>query len=230
MVFVCILLYKAEGYPKKFELEGCKTALLMNKNLSFTELFEAIEIESDQLKQVLEKQTSVGATNKNKKLQNKVEILLYYASLLGNSESIRTLVSDLNFDVNIRDSKGRTALHYAALNEDILSRFDTVYILINLGADPSIKDDLDNTPSFYVKERSKSRYFKERRLKGAELFVVNGVNRSYLLEFFQINSFSLDKWVKDYKEQEDMSITREGSSKGLRLHTQQGHAHGRCLP
>ena len=192
--FILILTYKA--HANDFNLDACKEALLVDKTGFLYQAFEAIE--QDNLDHLLKDQDYLKKAYEE--LHNNGNDLLYYASLLGKPNSIEVIVSKLNIDVNTEDSNKRTAMHYAALNEDILSRLDTIYILVKLGIDPETTDNLDRLPSFYIKEReSKKRYHpKERRLKGAELALPPyHINRSYLLKLFQIEASTLDSWVKD---------------------------------
>ena len=59
-------------------------------------------------------------------------------------EAIRYLVSK-GADINARNKKGKTALHYACASSQILS-LHFIELLLGLGADPRIKDDNDISP------------------------------------------------------------------------------------
>ena len=52
--------------------------------------------------------------------------------------------------MKLLDSKGRSALHYAATLSDSGAMFK---YLVNLGADPNVKDVEGNTPGIYLRNR-----------------------------------------------------------------------------
>ncbi len=204
ITLICILPYKAKSYTEGFNPEACKEALLRGRSDFLLEVFKAIE--PDELEHFLKEQNYQEKMQWD--LQNNVEVFFYYAIILGKPESIQTLVSELKLDVNIRDSEGRTPLHYAALNKDPLSRLDTIYALIKLGVNPETTDHLGNPPYFYVEKGKRPLYPKEQRLKGAELALppYDIIGWPYLLGLFQTSSNSLKRWIKEYREENNMPV------------------------
>ncbi len=198
---ILILTYKAhasdfnKAHASDFNLDACKKALLGDTTRFLHQTYEAIE--QDNLGHLLEDQGYLEKAYEE--LHNNGNSLLYYASLLGEPDSIEAIVSELNVDVNTEDSNKRTALHYAALNKNIFSRFDTIYILIKLGIDPETTDNLGNLPSFYLKEREKKISYREKqRLKGAELALPPyNIDRRYLAKLFQVSFSTLNSWIKN---------------------------------
>ncbi|KAJ4431185.1 hypothetical protein ANN_19782 [Periplaneta americana] len=73
---------------------------------------------------------------------------LHVATLFGHTAIVRYLASRFPETLQSRDSSDRTPLHYAATMADNGHYYN---LLLNLGADPSLKDNLDNTAEYYLK-------------------------------------------------------------------------------
>ena len=76
--------------------------------------------------------------------------ILQKAIILGHQQIFRYLTSNFQELINLRDARGRTALHYAAALQDNNYIYKT---LINRGADTSAKDHSGNTPGHYNKNK-----------------------------------------------------------------------------
>lgn len=62
------------------------------------------------------------------------------------SADLQAEIRDKNTDINVRDSKGKTALRWATTRNDI----DTMSTLLSFGADPNIKDNYGNIALDFV--------------------------------------------------------------------------------
>jgi len=76
--------------------------------------------------------------------------ILQKAIILGHQQIFRYLTSNFQELINLRDARGRTALHYAAALQDNNYIYKT---LINRGADTSAKDQSGKTPGHYNKNK-----------------------------------------------------------------------------
>ncbi|WP_285766332.1 ankyrin repeat domain-containing protein [Peribacillus sp. SI8-4] len=70
---------------------------------------------------------------------------LLQAAEKGDTETINSLIED-GADIDLQDSKGRTAIMIAAYHNDL----KTAKILIAAGADVNIQDDMKNNPFLYA--------------------------------------------------------------------------------
>ncbi|XP_021940109.1 uncharacterized protein LOC110839862 isoform X2 [Zootermopsis nevadensis] len=73
---------------------------------------------------------------------------LHVATLFGHTAIIRYLGSRFPETLHARDGNDRTPLHYAATMADNGHFYN---LLLNLGADPALKDNQDNTAEYYLK-------------------------------------------------------------------------------
>ncbi len=64
-----------------------------------------------------------------------------------------TTLLSFGINVNFQDGTGRTALHYAAVND----LYDLAEILLNMGADTSIEDNEENTAFMLAQKAGRSR-------------------------------------------------------------------------
>lgn len=96
----------------------------------------------------------VKKTSKNTKEHKTGKTILMEAVLYSNFEAVQSIVLS-GFNVNAKDNKGNTALHYA-LNKDMYSQDDKEIIkfLINAGADVLAKNSNGNTPSNMIKDNT----------------------------------------------------------------------------
>ncbi|KAJ9584113.1 hypothetical protein L9F63_021549, partial [Diploptera punctata] len=72
---------------------------------------------------------------------------LHVATLFGHTAIVRYLAGRFPETLQTRDKNDRTPLHYAATMMDNGHYYN---LLLNLGADPSLKDNLDNTAEYYL--------------------------------------------------------------------------------
>ncbi|QCJ41258.1 hypothetical protein FAY30_04745 [Bacillus sp. S3] len=70
---------------------------------------------------------------------------LLQAAKRGEADTISKLINN-GANINVQDSKGRTALMNATYNNDV----ETAKILIKAGADVNIQDDMKNNPFLYA--------------------------------------------------------------------------------
>ena len=138
------------------------------------------------------------------------QILLYYAAFLGKVESIKVLVSQIRVDINVKDKNDWTPLHYAALNEDIISRTDVIHALVQLGADAYALDKSGYRASKYVINNDQERYYsQEQKQKPIDLAL--RINTSEVAKLLQMDDELLALWVYNYKKN-DMLSTQVKSS------------------
>jgi ankyrin repeat protein len=99
-------------------------------------------------------------------------------------------------DVNIKDEKGHTALHIAAISD----HNRVVKSLIKGGADVNAKDIRGNTPLFYVIAWGwdESRYAK-RKIKIAKLLINAGADVNYIDDSQYYGPRSLLSWAENPK-------------------------------
>ena len=143
-------------------------------------------------------------------------ILLHYAAILGKSQAIDILVSELGIDVNIREPEtGRTALHHAVLNTDHLPRLDTIYTLITLGTNVFALDNEGYRASQYVEDRERHYHFKypeEQKVKAAKLTGSSyNISVPELGKLLQIPDKNLNYWLNQYKEEYGIKTKRQES-------------------
>ena len=136
------------------------------------------------------------------------QILLHYAAMLGRAEIVHTLVSEIGINVNVQNPvNGLTALHYAALYTDPLSRIDTIYILIKLGADIDILDNSDHSALDYVEDKRipHLRYSKEQKIKATELTAPPyNIDMSTLAKLLQVVDSTLNRWIRQHKTEHNI--------------------------
>ena len=75
---------------------------------------------------------------------------LHYATELGNKNMIKAYARAKQGNINKRDYLGNTALHYAVLKSDL----EIVNLLIELNADPKLKNAFGKTPIMLAKNRA----------------------------------------------------------------------------
>ena len=207
-LIICILPYKTNADESiTINPEACQTALLSHEG-TLSIFYKAIrEDDTDKL---------LTLKNLNWNLYTdyqKGQILLHYASLLGKTEAIYTLISEVGVDVNIQDPKiGWTALHYAILNKDPSSRVYTIHTLIKLGAGINILDNSDHEPSWYAEDMEKLRftYSMEQKIKIAELTVSPyDTPISHLANLLQIKYSTVYLWVQKYREKHNIPTSKQ---------------------
>ena len=133
------------------------------------------------------------------------QILLSYAAQQGKVESIKVLVSQIGIDVNGRDRNGRTALHHAVLNPDIISRTNTIYTLVQLKADVYATDHSDNRPSKYVQDDRHATITREQEYKAVYLALkVDDILE--VAELLQIRYNVLPHLVWNFRTNHDLPI------------------------
>ena len=182
--------------------ETCQIALLSHEKALST-FFEAIgKNDRDKLLTFKDMNWDLQTSYQNG------QILLHYASMLGRAEIIHTLVSEIGIDVNVQDpANGLTALHYAALYTYPLSRIDTIYLLIKLGADIDILDNSDHSASDYVEDKriSHFRYSKEQKVKATELTAPPyNIDMSTLAKLLQVVDSTLNRWIRQHKTEHNI--------------------------
>ena len=206
---ICMLSYKTNAYKNiTITPEICQITLLSHEG-ALSVFFEAIR--QDDIETLLTFKTlswDVRTSYQNGR------ILLHYASFLGKTKAIHTLISELGVDVNIKDPEtGRIALHYAVLNTDPSSRLDTIYVLITLGATVNTLDNEGYTASQYVEDREKPLYFKyseEQKTKVAELIVSSyNIQTPTLAKLTQIPSSTPYNWTLQYKKEHNIPANKQ---------------------
>ena len=168
-LIIYILPYKTEAETTDVSTKPntCQTSLLSHESALSTFIEAIKEDQTDKLLAFKAMNWDLHTSYQNG------QILLHHASRLGKVEAIYTLVSEMEIDVNIQNPEtGWTALHNAVLDTDPSFRIDTIYTLLQLGADISILDDLDH----YVKDREELqlKYSTEQKIKAVELTVSYG--------------------------------------------------------
>ncbi len=177
----------------------CKAALLKNKKELSTH-FEAIEREDvDKLLTLKDMNWDLETRYKS------VQIHLSYAAQKSKVQSIRVLVSQVGADVNGRDKNGLTALHYAVLNPDILSRTNTIYTLVQLGADIYTTDHLGRRPSEYVQGERGAIINQDQRHKAIYLAIKTN-DPLEVAELLQITYNILLHLVRSFRTSNDLQI------------------------
>ncbi len=87
---------------------------------------------------------------------NNPDSLLVYAVKKGDINLLKIAIAK-NGDLNYRDEKGRTPLHWSAFYGDV----ETAKVLISHGADISIKDDNGLTPLDIAKINNRKKFLSE---------------------------------------------------------------------
>ena len=197
LLILCALPCKSHSHTNDPPVNAniCHTALLDYKG-SISWFFESIE--KNNIDELLEFKNVNFDIYANYQMGH---TFLNYASFLGRSEVIHALISELEVDVNTKDKNDLTALHYAALNPDMPSRIDTIYTLIQLGADIKVLDHI-KIPSWYIDIRQEKnlplKYSLEQKEKAVELALK--IKVSQLVELLRINNNTLYSWINQYKE------------------------------
>ena len=205
-LLLCILNYNTHSHTNENSIDSkvCPITLVSQKDI-LSIFFDIIERDNISGLLALE-----GIHWNIRTSYQNGQILLYYASFLGRVRIIYALVFKLGVNVNIADQSGLTALHYAMLNEDISSRIDTIYTLIQLGASVGVGNygsqiaDEENTLS--------PKYSLEQKRKISELAFMTSIQQ--IAKLFQINYHTLSKWTRSYKREQNIPI------KTYRVHSQ----------
>ncbi len=99
------------------------------------ELFELVEKNNvEAVKKLLSSELINGV--------DKYKYSLLHISLAKSSDDVSILLINSGIDVNLKDARGQTALHYTAL----FDKFDVAKRLLEAGADLGIEDDFGNQP------------------------------------------------------------------------------------
>ena len=198
---LCALICNANAHEAvSIDSDACQMALL-NHRKALPIFFDAIDQNDiDKLLTFKDMNWDLHTSYQNG------QGLLYQASYLGKIEIVHTLVSEIGIDVNSQDPEnGLTALHYAVLNTDPSSRIDTIYALVQLGADVDILNNLEYKPSQDAEDREKPQfeYSMEQKIKAAELTTLppHDIPISQIAKLLQIKYNTLRNWVNKYKEQ-----------------------------
>ena len=83
--------------------------------------------------------------------------IAHEASFHGSNNCLRTICEHHNHLIDLKDNEGRTSLHFAVL----YSQLTSVQILIELGADPNVKDNGGRTPLDMAKDEEREEMIKE---------------------------------------------------------------------
>ena len=204
LLILCALPCKSHSHTNDPPVNAniCHTALLDYKG-SISWFFESIE--KNNIDELLEFKNVNFDIYANYQMGH---TFLNYASFLGRSEVIHALISELEVDVNTKDKNDLTALHYAALNPDMPSRIDTIYTLIQLGADIKVLDHI-KIPSWYIDIRQEKnlplKYSLEQKEKAVEL-ALSISTLQQAAKLLQINYRTLGGWVRQYKVMHNIPI------------------------
>ena len=208
LLMISILPHKTNAHENIIiNPETCQAALLSHEKALST-FFEAIgKNDRDKLLTFKDMNWDLQTSYQNG------QILLHYAAMLGRVEIVHTLVSEIRIDVNVQyPANGLTALHYATLYTDPLSRIDTIYILIKLGADIDILDNSDHSASDYVEDKriSHFRYSKEQKVKATELTAPPyNIDMSTLARLLQVVDSTLNRWIRQHKTEHNIPIKNQ---------------------
>ena len=204
--FFIVLLLSFIGHTKEVtpvDPYTCKMSLLKNKK-ALKHFFKAIDKDnSHQLLALKDMHWDVKTNYQN------IQTLLYYAAFLGKPNSIQTLVTELGAKIIRKDKNGWSVLHYLVFNKDmdISSRINTIYTLVELGANISALDKLRRKPSDYITAGyyRKPRISQEQKDKLARL-VLNVNDRQEIARLLRIKYTTLYKWVYFYKKAHNLPI------------------------
>ena len=212
-LILCILLCKS--YPQTIEPSIstyiCPINLLTHDEVFF-DLLKSVE-QSDTDKLLALKNISFDIYTDYQIGQT----LLYYAAFLGKAEIIDALVFKLEVNINTKDENGWTALHHAVLNPDMPSRIDTIYALIQLGADIETLDlnNIENELSWYknIKREkiSPSRYSQAEKEKAIKLAL--DIDTLQAAKLLQIKYGTLQDWVYQHRKAHNMIEYKPHSQK-----------------
>ena len=209
ILIICISPYKIKAHKNiTINSEVCQMTLLSHESV-LSIFFEAIrEDNTDKLLTFKNMIWDLHTSYQNGR------ILLHYAAILGKSQAIDILVSELGIDVNIQEPEtGRTALHHAVLNTDPSSRLDTIYILITLGAHVHILDNEGYKASQYVEDKERPFrfiYSEEQKKKTVELTLPPyNIIRRELLKLLQISSSTVSYWFSQYRKDHDIETQQQ---------------------
>ena len=204
VVIFCMVnhVYADEDSPS-IRSELCKAALL-NHGATLSVFFKAVEQEN--------LETLLSLKNMYWELhggyRNSVNTL-YYAALFSKPKAIQMLVSEIRVDVNIQDQNGWTALHYAALNKDMRSRIDTIYTLIQLGAN-IYEDKSGYKPSDYVVDDGFDYTYSQKQREKLIKMAIK-INAPEVAKLFQINQNTLSNWIWIYRRENGLEIKTPSS-------------------
>ena len=132
--------------------------------------------------------------------------LLFHAAQVGKVEFIKALISKIGIDVNSADENEWTPLHYAALNLDILSRTDTIYALVQLGANVDATDHLGHKPSDHVRKKVRYMVITEQQGYKAIYLTLATDNILEIADLLQINYGVLSGLVQDFRTNNDLQV------------------------
>ena len=209
LLIICILSHKINAHESiDINTEACQMNLLSHKE-ELSVFFEAIE--QDDIDKLLIFKTMDWDLHTS--YQNG-RILLHYASALGRTEVIHTLVAELGVDVKIKDPEtGQTALHYAVSNTDPSSRLDTIHTLITLGANANALDNKGYAPAQYIGDEEKPanfKYSKEQRERAAELIVPPyNIQILKLAKLIQAPRNTLSRWGPQYRVEHNIPTNKQ---------------------
>jgi ankyrin repeat protein len=97
---------------------------------------------------------------------------------------VRNFLNELGFNINIKDVKGKTCLHYASFYEDIT----LVEYFLRYGADTSLEDSSSHIPEWYIDNMLEALSGQELEEEGKKIKTKLPIKRlSDIKELFSCN-------------------------------------------
>ena len=180
--------------------------VLLNYKQQLSFFFEAVEQENTRALSRLQNMIwDVEISHRNG------QILLYYAASLGKVKAIHFLISRIGVKVNTKNqATGWTALHYAMLNKDKLSQINTIYALVELGANIYTEDIYGHTPFDYATSQKLWNHHLNLKERIVDLALILGDNQLEVTKLVQVSNRALSVWMSKRKNR--LPITRRSPS------------------
>lgn len=150
---------------------------------------------------------------------------LYDAAKLNNFDELEMILRTQEIDVDARDENQRTALHFAAERNKENSHYESIELLLKMGADVNAQDDNEDTPLNLATGSSGTKTLELLIRNGADLKLKDNDGRNPLFNAIIGVNFKSVKLLLDYGVSVDDQDNENYTPLAIASKTNQNESH-----